>query len=78
MPIPDLGPERILAMLQTHVVDIDGAFAGAPFRPDKGHRCITTDVKLDDLGGSIWPALANGRGLARRVDLVARWQGGRA
>jgi hypothetical protein len=69
MPIPDLGPERTFPMLQSHVIDIDGAFVGAAIRLDTGYRFIATDMKLDDLDGSIWPTLADVKRLARRLYL---------
>lgn len=42
-------------MLQSHIIDVDGAFVGAAVRLDTGYRFIATDMKLDDLDGSIWP-----------------------
>jgi len=72
MRILDLGPERTLSMLQSHVIDIDGAFVGAAVRLDKGYRFIATDMKLDDLDGSIWPTLAEVQRLARRIYLGGR------
>ena len=56
-------------MLQSHVIDIDGAFVGAAVRLDKGYRFIATDMKLDELDGSIWPTLADVQRLARRIYL---------
>jgi hypothetical protein len=66
------GPERILAMLQSHVIDIDGAFVGAAVRLDRGYRFIATDIRLDDLDGSIWPTLADVKRLARELYLTSR------
>jgi hypothetical protein len=73
-------PERLLRspvlkafpMLQSHVIDIDGAFVGAAIRLDTGYRFIATDMKLDDLDGSVWPTLADVQRLARRVYLGDR------
>ncbi len=59
-------------MLQSHVIDIDGAFVGAAVRLDKGYRFIATDMRLDDLDGSIWPSLADVERLARRVYFASR------
>lgn len=53
-------------MLQSHVIDIDGVFVGAAVRLDRGYRFIATDLRLDDLDGSIWPTLADVQRLARR------------
>lgn len=56
-------------MLQSHIIEIDGAFVGAAVRLDRGYRFVATDVKLDDLDGSIWPTLADVQRLARRIYL---------
>jgi hypothetical protein len=64
-----LGPESTSRMLQSHVIDIDGTFVGAAVRLDTGYRFIATDLKLDDLDGSIWPTLADVQRLARRIYL---------
>jgi len=60
-------------MLQSHVIDIDGAFVGAAVRLDRGYRFIATDMKLDDLDGSIWPTLADVQRLARRIYFGGRF-----
>ena len=65
-------------MLQSHAIDIDGALVGAAVRLDAGYRFIATDMKLDDLDGSIWPSLADVQRLARRFYLGSRSQAGRA
>jgi hypothetical protein len=54
-------------MLQSHVIEIDGAFVGAAIRLDRGYRFIATDMRLEDLDGSIWPTLADVKRLARRL-----------
>lgn len=59
-------------MLQSHVIDIDGNFVGAAVRLDKGYRFIATNMKLDDLDGSIWPSLADIQRLARQAFLGGR------
>jgi hypothetical protein len=73
-PEPDslILPERTSSMLQSHVIDIDGAFVGAAVRLDRGYRFIATDMKLDDLDGSVWPTLADVQRLARRIYLGGR------
>ncbi len=60
-------------MLQSHVIDIDGAFVGAAVRLDTGYRFIATDMRLDDLDGSVWPTLADVRRLARILLLTGRF-----
>jgi hypothetical protein len=54
-------------MLQSHVIDIDGVFVGAAVRLDNGYRFIATDVRLDDLDGTIWPNLSDIKRLARQL-----------
>jgi hypothetical protein len=62
-------------MLQSHIIDVDGAFVGAAVRLDRGYRFIATDLRLDDLDGSIWPTLADVQRLARRMLLSGRVAG---
>ena len=56
-------------MLQSHVITIEGAYVGVAVRLDQGYRFIATDMKLDDLDGSIWPTLADVQRLAARFYL---------
>ena len=62
-------------MLQSHVIDVDGAFVGAAIRLDTGYRFIATDIRLDELDGSIWPTLADVQRLARNLYLTGRFSG---
>jgi hypothetical protein len=59
-------------MLQSHVIDIDGAFVGAAVPLDRGYRFIATDMKLDELDGSICPTLEDVQRLARGLYLRGR------
>jgi hypothetical protein len=59
-------------MLRSHVIDVDGAFVGAAVRLNNGYRFIATDIKLDDLDGSIWPTLDDVQRLARQIYLDGR------
>jgi hypothetical protein len=54
-------------MLQSHVIEIDGAFVGAAVRLDAGYRFVATDHRLDHLHGTTWPSLAEVRRLAHRT-----------
>jgi hypothetical protein len=54
-------------MLQSHVIEIDGAFVGAAVRLDAGYRFIATDLRLEELDGTIWPTLEDVRRLAHRL-----------
>jgi hypothetical protein len=51
-------------MLQSHVIEIDGAFVGAAVRLDTGYRFVATDIRLEELDGTVWPSLADVRRLA--------------
>ncbi len=64
-------------MLQSHIIDIDGAFVGAAVRLDRGYRFVATDMRLDDLDGSIWPTLADVQRLARRLYLTGAFASGK-
>jgi hypothetical protein len=54
-------------MLQSHVIEIDGAFGGAAVRLDTGYRFIATDIRMDELDGTTWPSLADIQRLAHRL-----------
>jgi hypothetical protein len=54
-------------MLQSHVIEIDGAFVGAAARLDIGYRFIATDVRLEELNGTTWPTLADVRSGVHRL-----------
>jgi hypothetical protein len=60
-------------MLQSHVIDIDGAFVGAAVRLDRGYRFIATDIRVEELDGSVWPTLADVRRLARQLYVNGRF-----
>ena len=59
-------------MLQSHVIDIDGAFAGVAVRSDRGFFFIATDLRAEELDGSIWPTLADVKRLVRGLVLTGR------
>jgi hypothetical protein len=46
-------------MLQSHVIDIGGIFAGAAVRAADRYRFIAVDPRLEDLDQSEWPTLAD-------------------
>ena len=58
-------------MLQSHIIEVDGAFVGVAVRIDRGHRFVATDFRLEELDTSIWPTLEDVRRLARRSLLAA-------
>lgn len=65
-------------MLQSHVIVIDGTFVGAAVRLENGYRFIATDYRLEDLDGSVWPALADVQRLADRLFRTGRLAEARA
>ena len=52
-------------MLQSHVVDIDGVFAGAAVRQPDGYRFVAVDGRLGELDGRVWATLNEVRRHAR-------------
>lgn len=60
-------------MLQSHVIDIDGAFVGAAVRTDLGYRFIATDLRVEELDGSIRASLSDIQRLARQLYLNGRF-----
>ncbi len=52
-------------MLQSHVIEIDGAFVGAAVRLDTGYHFVATDIRMEELDGTTWPSLADVRHGAR-------------
>jgi hypothetical protein len=52
-------------MLQSHVIDIDGVFVGAAVRLHDSYRFVATDLRLDEIDGSLWPSLEAVRRVAR-------------
>jgi len=59
-------------MIQSHVVDIDGAFVGAAVRQADGFRFVAIDVRLDELDGNVWPTLTELRRQVRVMVLAGR------
>jgi hypothetical protein len=54
-------------MLQSHVIEIDGAFVGAAVRLDTGYRFVATDIRMEELNGTTLPTLADVRRTAHRL-----------
>jgi len=51
-------------MLQSHIIEIDGAFVGAAVRLDIGFRFVATDIRVEELDGTVWPSLPDLQRLA--------------
>ena len=58
-------------MLQSHIIEVDGAFVGVAVRIDRGYRFVATDFRLEELDTSVWPTLEDVRRLARRHLLMS-------
>jgi hypothetical protein len=54
-------------MLQSHVIEIDGAFVGAAVRLNAGYRFVAVDLRLEELNGTTLPSLADVQRLAHRM-----------
>ena len=46
-------------MIQSHVIDVGGVFAGAAVKTSEKFRFIAVDPRLEDLDQSEWPSLAD-------------------
>ncbi len=44
-------------MLQSHVIEISGTFAGAAVTAAGKYRFIAVDPRVEELDGSLWPSL---------------------
>jgi hypothetical protein len=52
-------------MLQSHVIEIDGAFVGAAIRLEHGYRFVATDLRVEEMDSRTWPSLADIQRVAR-------------
>jgi hypothetical protein len=59
-------------MLQSHIIDIDGAFVGAAVRLDLGYRFVATDLRVEELDGFVSPSLDDVKRLVRGLFLTGR------
>jgi hypothetical protein len=59
-------------MIQSHVIEVDGAFLGAAVRQERGYRFIAVDLRMEELDGSVWPTLADTQRLARSLLTTGR------
>ena len=60
-------------MLQSHIIDIDGAFVGAAVRLSTGYRFVAVDPRLEDIDARIFASLDDIRRLARSLILTGRF-----
>ena len=54
-------------MIQSHVIEVAGVFAGAAVKTSENFRFIAVDPRLEDLDQSEWPSLAEIRRVAAHV-----------
>jgi hypothetical protein len=62
-------------MLQSFVVDIDGAFVGVAVRLADGYKFISVGGRLEGMNGRVLPTLAELRRIARAAFLSGRLPG---
>lgn len=62
-------------MLQSHIIEVDGAAVGIAVRIDRGYRFIAADPRLEEMDTAILPTLDDVRRLARHSLLAARSPG---
>jgi len=64
-------------VIQSHVIEIEGALVGAAVRSPDGYRFVRLDVRLGELHGMVWSNLAELRSNVRLRALTlrgpARW-----
>ena len=65
-------------MIQSHVIEVAGVFAGAAIRTSERFRFIAVDPRLEDLDQSEWPSLSELRRVAAHVINTGRLPGRRA
>lgn len=54
-------------MIQSHIIEVAGVFAGAAVKTSENFRFIAVDPRLEDLDQSEWPSLAEIRRVAAHV-----------
>jgi hypothetical protein len=54
-------------MLQSHIIEVNGASVGVAVRTDQGYRFVATDFRLEEQDGSVWGSLDEVRRIARRT-----------
>ncbi len=59
-------------MIQSHVIEVDGAFVGAAVRHGQGYRFVAVDMRVEELDGSVLPSLADTRRLAASLLMTGR------
>ncbi len=48
-------------MIQSHIIEISGTFAGAAVSTSGTYRFIAVDPRVEELDGSVWPSLPDVR-----------------
>ena len=54
-------------MIQSHIIEIAGIFAGAAVKTSANFRFIAVDPRLEDLDQSEWPSLSEIRRVVAHV-----------
>ena len=59
-------------MIQSHVIEVNGAFVGAAVRHEHGYRFVAVDLRVEELDGSVLPSLADTQRLAASLLATGR------
>ncbi len=59
-------------MIESHVIDVAGTFAGAAVRTPTAFRFIAVDPRVEDLDQSEWPSLAEVRRIVAHLMQTGR------
>ncbi len=59
-------------MVQSHVIEVGGAFVGAAVRQERGYRFVAVDLRVEELDGTVCPSLADAQRLAASLVTTGR------
>lgn len=59
-------------MIQSHVIEVNGAFVGAAVRQERGYRFVAVDLRVEELDGAVSATLADTQRLAASLLTTGR------
>jgi hypothetical protein len=59
-------------MLQSHVIEIDGAFVGAAIQLEEGYRFVAVDLRVEEMDCRTWPSIADIKRVAQGLYRIRR------
>jgi hypothetical protein len=59
-------------MLQSHVIEVNGAFLGAAVQANGRFRFVAVDPRVEEIDGSVWPTLPDLRRVAATLLTTGR------